>query len=150
MFKLSIEKPEDINHLRERIDEIKDIAKTLGYVNVKSLCYILMGPSYPVDGNSEKTGWTYNTICEGDGLELTEDLRKAIQYIDFEIEELGGGCLKMKEWMIATCVSCAAGGAAIAVACYVTKSAWPLLAFMLIPKFEFHGGGEDKEEKKDE
>ncbi|MCI8992268.1 MAG: hypothetical protein HFG80_06000 [Eubacterium sp.] len=39
----------------------------------------------------------------------------------------------MKEAMIMNCVSVAAGALAIAVACKITKSAWPLLAFIIVP-----------------
>lgn len=39
----------------------------------------------------------------------------------------------MKEAMIMNCVSVAAGALAIAVACKITKSAWPLLAFYKKP-----------------
>ena len=39
----------------------------------------------------------------------------------------------MKEAMIMNVASVVAGSVAIAVACYVTDSALPLLAFMIIP-----------------
>lgn len=48
----------------------------------------------------------------------------------------------MKECMIINISCMAAGSIAIAIACYVTKSACPLLAFMLIPKFTYQGGKE--------
>lgn len=41
----------------------------------------------------------------------------------------------MKEVMIFNCVSMVAGAMAIAVACKVTRSALPLIAFVLIPTF---------------
>lgn len=39
--------------------------------------------------------------------------------------------------MIMNCVSVVAGSIAIATACKVTKSAAPLIAFMLIPKWAY-------------
>lgn len=41
----------------------------------------------------------------------------------------------MKEVMIFNCISMVAGALAIAVACKVSKSALPLLAFVLVPRF---------------
>lgn len=41
----------------------------------------------------------------------------------------------MKEVVIMNCVSVAAGALAIATACKTTKSAMPLLAFLIVPTF---------------
>ena len=49
MFKLFVEKPDNITVLHDKIDKVKDIAKSCGDVNVKSLVYVFMGPSYPVE-----------------------------------------------------------------------------------------------------
>lgn len=43
----------------------------------------------------------------------------------------------MKEMMVCNVVSSVFGSLAIAVACKVTGSAWPLLAFMLIPRWSY-------------
>lgn len=56
----------------------------------------------------------------------------------------------MKECMIMNIASVVAGSVAIGIACYVTKSAWPLLAFMLIPKWNYNYSDENQEGKKDE
>ena len=53
----------------------------------------------------------------------------------------------MEYVMILNVVSVIACSAAIATACKVTGSAWPLLAFILIPKWEYHHF-DDKEEKR--
>lgn len=44
----------------------------------------------------------------------------------------------MKECMIMNIGCIAAGSIAIAVGCYVTKSALPLFAFLLIPKWNYN------------
>lgn len=52
----------------------------------------------------------------------------------------------MKEWMITNCVVWGCSSLAIAVACKVTKSAMPLWAFLLLPKWtisEKNGGEND-------
>ena len=49
----------------------------------------------------------------------------------------------MKEAMIMNVASVVAGSVAIAVACYVTDSAWPLLAFMIVPKWSFQTSKEE-------
>lgn len=51
----------------------------------------------------------------------------------------------MKEVMIVNCVSVTAASAAIAIACKVTKSAWPLVAFMLVPTFKLTTNTEESE-----
>lgn len=52
----------------------------------------------------------------------------------------------MEYVMILNAVSVIACSAAIATACKVTGSAWPLLAFILIPKWGYHHF-DDKEEE---
>lgn len=52
----------------------------------------------------------------------------------------------MKECMVINICSCFASSIAISVACYVTKSAAPLLAFLIIPKWTYSRNGEDKNE----
>lgn len=56
----------------------------------------------------------------------------------------------MKEWMIANICCTAVGSIAIAVACHTTKSALPLLAFLLIPRWNYKNYDKDLEGKKDE
>lgn len=57
----------------------------------------------------------------------------------------------MKECMILNCISVISGSIAISVACFVIKSAWPLVAFLIIPKWEFtHNGTDESEEKENE
>lgn len=51
----------------------------------------------------------------------------------------------MKEWMITNCVIWGASSIAITVACYVTKSAWPLLGFMLVPRANMKSGDRGEE-----
>jgi hypothetical protein len=53
----------------------------------------------------------------------------------------------MEYVMILNAVSVIACSAAIATVCKVTGSAWPLLAFILIPKWGYHHFDE-KEEKR--
>lgn len=43
----------------------------------------------------------------------------------------------MKETVIMNAISVTVCGLAIAVGCKVSKSAWPLLAMMLIPRWEY-------------
>lgn len=50
----------------------------------------------------------------------------------------------MKETMIFNCVSIIASSIAIAAACKITSSAWPLLAFILVPTFSVSSNSEDK------
>lgn len=46
--------------------------------------------------------------------------------------------IEMKEAVIVNCVSVVAGATAIAVACKITKSAWPLFAFIIVPTFSMN------------
>lgn len=55
----------------------------------------------------------------------------------------------MEYVMVLNAVSVIACSAAIATACKVTGSAWPLLAFILIPKWGYHHF-DDKEGEEDE
>lgn len=50
----------------------------------------------------------------------------------------------MKESMIMNVCSVVGGSIAIAVACAVTKSALPLVAYIIIPKWSYRRGGEEK------
>lgn len=50
----------------------------------------------------------------------------------------------MKETMIFNCVSIIASSIAIAAACKITRSALPLLAFILVPTFSVKVSNEDK------
>lgn len=50
----------------------------------------------------------------------------------------------MKETMIFNCVSIIASSIAIAAACKITRSALPLLAFTLVPRFSVSSNSEDK------
>lgn len=43
----------------------------------------------------------------------------------------------MRENMIMNVASVAFGSIAIAVGCFVSKSAWPLCAFLLLPKWSY-------------
>lgn len=52
----------------------------------------------------------------------------------------------MKETMVMNIISVVACAVAIAVACKTTGSAWPLLAFALIPRWKYYHS-DDKEEK---
>lgn len=56
----------------------------------------------------------------------------------------------MKEWMITNLGSMAFGSIAIAVACKVTKSAAPLWAFLLIPRWRYSSGPVEKEVQNEE
>lgn len=52
----------------------------------------------------------------------------------------------MRECMITNICSMAAGSIAIAVACTVTKSALPLFAFLLVPRWTFTTTRKEDEE----
>lgn len=54
----------------------------------------------------------------------------------------------MKMAILCNAISCVAGSTAIAIACKVTKSALPLLAFPLIPRWGLHV--ETNDDKKEE
>lgn len=46
----------------------------------------------------------------------------------------------MKENMIMNIASVVSGSVAIAIACKVTRSAWPLLGFLIVPTFNYSVG----------
>lgn len=48
----------------------------------------------------------------------------------------------MKETMITNCVTMAFSSIAIAVACHTTKSAMPLWAFLIVPRWTCSWGGD--------
>lgn len=52
----------------------------------------------------------------------------------------------MKECMVVNICYCFASSIAISFACYVTKSAAPLFAFLIIPKWTYSIDEEDKNE----
>lgn len=55
----------------------------------------------------------------------------------------------MKECMITNMCCMVAGSIAITVACHVTKSAKPLWAFLLIPRYNYTNTNDEKGEKMD-
>lgn len=50
------------------------------------------------------------------------------------------GDTTMKENMIMNIASVVSGSVAIAIACKVTRSAWPLLGFLIVPTFNYSVG----------
>lgn len=56
----------------------------------------------------------------------------------------------MKEWMWCNIASMLLGSIPISIACYVTKSAVPLLAFLLVPRCSMHERVSDKEDNQNE
>lgn len=70
MFRFGIEKTDD---LENKVNDIKDIAKSLGYASGKDVIRTFLGPDYPTDEESMTMGWTYNTICEVPGFKIIED-----------------------------------------------------------------------------
>lgn len=56
----------------------------------------------------------------------------------------------MRESLIANVTSVVSGSIAIAIACKITNSAWPLLGYLFIPRFDYYYTDEsNRQEQRD-
>lgn len=53
----------------------------------------------------------------------------------------------MRESLIANVTSVVSGSIAIAIACKITNSAWPLLGYLFIPRFDYYSTDENNKQE---